>query len=122
MLKVFLSKKDNVLLLIELKCKLLRFNKETSEKTETLQKYNLGYNNDIFQKIAFLNLEALLKDIFEKCWRQRSCVVKMNSLSIYSLHILITFSTFRICFEQYYNNIENVFEKSHFFGTFARKR
>ena len=50
-------------------------------KTETVQTYNLGYNNDIFQKNAFLNLEILLKDIFEKCWHERSCVVKMNSLS-----------------------------------------
>ena len=29
--------------------------------------YNLSYNNNIFHKNAFLNLEILLKDIFEKC-------------------------------------------------------
>ena len=55
------------------------------ERTETVQTYNLGYNNDIFQKNAFLNLKTLLKDIFEKCWHERSCVVKMNSLSDLSI-------------------------------------
>ena len=43
------------------------------------------YNNNIFYKNAFLDLKILLKDIFEKCWHQHSCVVKMNSLSYLSI-------------------------------------
>ena len=41
----------------------------------------LLHNNHIFHENAFLNLEILLKDIFEKCWHQHSCFVKMYSLS-----------------------------------------
>ena len=68
-----------------------------------MQTYNPGYNNDIFQKNAFLNLETLLKDIFEKCWHQRSCVVKMNSLS--DLFILQSDNILYFCFAYALNNI-----------------
>ena len=79
-LEVLLFKYDNILL-IELKYKLLHYNKVTS----LCYWIALLYNNNIFHKNDFLNLEMLLKDIFEKCWHQHSCVVKMNSLSDLSI-------------------------------------
>ena len=77
----FAFQKENILLLIELKYKLLNYNKVTN----LCHWIALLYNNNIFHKNAFLNLEILLKDLFEKCWNQNSCVVKMNSLFYLSI-------------------------------------
>ena len=76
--------------------------------TETVQACNLWYNNNIFHKNPFLNLEILLKDIFEKCWYQQSCVVKMNSfvLFIHCTILLLSLNLFCMHFEQYYVTIK----------------
>ena len=66
---------------IEIKFKLLHHNKVTS----LCNWIPLLYNNNIFHKNAFLDFKVFLKDIFEKCWHQYSCVVKMNSLSYLSI-------------------------------------
>ena len=50
-------------------------------------------NSHIFHKNASLNLETLLKDIFEKCRHKHTCIVKMNDLFYLSIVLyMITFS------------------------------
>ena len=116
LLEVLLPKQEDILLLIEPECKLLHYNKVTS----LCHWITLLYNNNIFHKNAFLNLNILLKDIFEKCWHQHSCVVKMNSLS-YPLYNLITFcklishASWTILRENW-----KCLEKSLFFSTLAK--
>ena len=81
LLEVLLSKLENIFFLIELKDKLLHYNKITS----LCHWIALLDNNNMFPKNAFLNLEIFLKNIFEKYWHQHSRVVKMNSLSYLSI-------------------------------------
>ena len=74
----------------------------------------LLYNNNIFHKDAFLNLEILFEDIFEKCWHQHSCVVKMKNLSYLSIIQSDFLNLIRMYFEQYYHKIENVSKNQYF--------
>ena len=62
-----------------------------------------------------MNLEILLKDIFEKCWHQHSVLLKLIACLIYLLYNLITFlNLFRTHFERYYDKIENVLKNHNF--------
>ena len=101
-----------LLVMIELKYKQLHYNKLTS----LCHWIALLYNNKIFHKNTFLNLEILFKDIFEKCWHQYSCVVKMNSFSYLSIvqSDLFSLNLFCMDFEQYFDKIENVLENHYF--------
>ena len=82
-LNCLLSKQENILLLIELKYKLVQYNKLTVY--DIYDMYNIWYSSIIVHKNTFLNLQTLLKHICKKCWHRHFCVVKTNGLSYLSI-------------------------------------
>ena len=110
LLQVLLSKQENSLLLIKLKYKLLHYNKVTS----ICHWVTLLYNNGIFYKNDFLNLEILLKDISDISLVYNLVLLIHCTIEFLSLNLFCKRS------EQYYDKTENNLE-NHYFRYLSKK-